>query len=153
VRFALIAVHGTPKRADSERSRRLAVSSNQISEGDPRMRSRTRRLRTLAATITCAAALGLVACGGDDDDETTTGATGATGAADVSDVRSEFNDRLRDVLLDAQGLSEAQADCAIQELDKAISDDDLESANETGEPSQDVLDAAIDAGEKCQDAG
>ena len=117
------------------------------------MRSRILRLRTLATAATCVAALGIAACGGDDDDTSTTGASGATGAADVSDVRSQFNDQLRQVLTETQGLTDAQADCAIEELDKAISDEELESANETGEPSQDFLDAAVDAGEKCQDAG
>jgi hypothetical protein len=116
--------------------------------------SRIARVRILAVTAICAAALGVAACGDDDDETTETEATGTVEETDdVSELRSAFNEQVRQVLLDVQGLSEAQADCAIDELGTSISDADIEEANESGEPSQDILDAAIDAGQECADAG
>ncbi len=102
------------------------------------------RLRMLLLAAGCAAVLGLAACGGDDDESTTTAVptTGATGAettesttgdidtGDAGDLRDQFNQQLLQVLTTAQGLSESQAQCAIDALEESVSDDELQSAIE-----------------------
>ena len=54
-----------------------------------------------------------------------------------------------------QGLSESQAQCAIDALEESVTDDDLQAAIEeaaqTGEPPQDLIDAGFDAGQQCAD--
>lgn len=129
------------------------------------------RLRMLLLAAGCVAVLGLGACGGDDDESTTssttvpTGATGATtdtadtgdtGDVDLGDageLRDQFNQQLMQVLTTAQGLTESQAQCAIDALEESVSDDELqaaiEEASQTGEPPQDLIDAGFDAGQEC----
>ena len=131
---------------------------------DPRT---TSRLRMLLVAAGCTAVLGLAACGGDDEESTTTAAptTGATGAettetptgdidtGDAGDLRDQFNEQLLQVLTTAQGLTESQAQCAIDALEESVSDDELQSAIEeaaaTGEPPQDLIDAGFEAGQQC----
>ena len=111
----------------------------------------------------CTAVLGLAACG-DDDEPTTTSTTvptGATGDAttgdvdtgDVSALRDQFNQQLLQVLTTTQGLTETQAECAIDALEESVSDDELQAAIEeaasTGEPPQDLIDAGFEAGQSC----
>jgi hypothetical protein len=124
------------------------------------------RLRMLLLAAGCTAVLGLAACGGDDEEPTSTTSTvptGATGEAttgdidtgDAGDLRDQFNTQLLQVLTTTQGLTEAQAQCAIDALEESVSDDELQSAIEeaaqTGEPPQDLIDAGFDAGQQCQD--
>jgi hypothetical protein len=125
------------------------------------------RLRMFLLAAGCAATLGLAACGGDDDEATTsstTTPTGATGAAttdtgttadtgDASTLRDQFNQQLLQVLTTTQGLTEQQAQCAIDALEESVSDEDLQAAiaeaTQTGEPPQDLIDAGFDAGQQC----
>jgi hypothetical protein len=121
----------------------------------------------------CAAVLGLAACGGDDESSSTTSSTvptGATGASstdtgdtdlgdvsggDISEIRDAFNAQLLTVLTTTEGLTQEQAQCAIDALEESVSDDDLQAALEeaaqTGQPPQDLIDAGFDAGQQCQD--
>ena len=136
---------------------------------------RASRPRALAATAGCLAALAVPGCGGGDD-ETTTGAGTTTDAqatvsttteststppkpdstpasrqsSDLDAVRREFNDELRRVLVGRQGLSSDQADCAIDELQTALTDQALRELRETGKPPPDLIDAAFDAGAACK---
>jgi hypothetical protein len=131
------------------------------------------RLRMLLLAAGCTAVLGLAACGGDDETTSTssttvpTGATGTestdTGDTDTSDLdtgdagdlRDAFNEQLLTVLTTTQGLSQSQAQCAIDALEESVSDDDLQAAIEeaaqTGEPPQDLIDAGFEAGQQCAD--
>jgi len=128
------------------------------------------RLRMLLLAAGCTAVLGLAACGGDDETTSTaatstettsaettdtgdTGDTGDIGDVDASTLRDQFNEQLMQVLTTAQGLTESQAQCAIDALEESVSDDELqaaiEEAAETGEPPQDLIDAGFDAGQQC----
>lgn len=126
----------------------------------------TTRFRAFAAAGACVAALGLAACGGDDDETTTTptteiGATGETDAASLDDadagaLRDQFNQQLITVLTTQQDLTQAQAECAIEELESSFSDDELQAAileaADSGEAPQDLIDAGFEAGQACADA-
>jgi hypothetical protein len=127
-----------------------------------------RILIPIAATLL---ALGLTACGGED--ETTsptststaveTGATGAdtTGDLDTSDLpdaatlREQFDKQLLQILTTTQGMSRSQAECAIKELDTRISDEEIQqavaAAAQSGLSPQDLIDEAFDAGAECAD--
>jgi hypothetical protein len=125
------------------------------------MPSPTRRARALALSAIAAAAIGLAACG-DDDDDTTTSATTTTGTTeaettttettptDAASIREQFDDQLS-TMLSAQGLSEAQVDCAISELGEAISDEQLQEAVTSGDLAQ-LADDAQKAAEACREA-
>jgi hypothetical protein len=125
------------------------------------------RFRAFAVIAACVAALGFAACGDDDDETTTTAAeetsttetTGDTGELDTADaeaLREQFNQQLITVLTQQQNLTEAQAECAIEELESTVSDDELQAAileaAESGEAPQDLIDAGFDAGQACADA-
>ena len=142
---------------------------------------RSTPLRAAAVTAACIAALALAACGGDDDESTgatttgaeateattseaqtttTTGSTTTTRSTttsgdqanvDVDALRDQFNERLRQVLTEQQGLTVTQADCAIDELQDSLTDDALQQVAETGQPPKDLIDAAFDAGVACKD--
>ena len=125
------------------------------------------RFRAFAVIAACVAALGFAACG-DDDEETpttapaaeetteTTGDTGELDTADAGALRDQFNQQLITVLTQQQNLTEAQAQCAIEELETTVSDDELQAAileaAESGEAPQDLIDAGFDAGQACADA-
>jgi hypothetical protein len=132
------------------------------------------RLRALLLAAGCAAVLGLAACGGDDDSSTTTSTTipaGATGVStsadgettsssttatgDASALRDAFNQQLIQVLTTSQGLTQSQAECAINELENSVSDQQLQDAiteaAQTGQPPKDLIDAGFAAGQQCAD--
>jgi hypothetical protein len=130
----------------------------------------TARLRVLALIAGCIAILGLAACGGDDStSSSTTTPTGATGASsadtttsidtgdlpDASALRDQFNEQLLQVLTTTQNLSQSQAQCAIDELENSVSDEELQQAiveaAQSGQPPQDLIDSAFDAGAQCAD--
>ena len=123
-------------------------------------------LRSLAPLVACLAVLSIGACGGDDTTTTTNPATTSTGAEttetsdidtsglpDASALRDEFDEQLLKLLTTTQGLSEAQAQCAIDELEKKFTDEEIReaiaAAGETGQSPQDLIDAAFDAGADC----
>ena len=123
--------------------------------------------RAFAVIAACVAALGFAACGDDDEEpsttapaaEETTKTTGDTGELDTADagaLRDQFNQQLITVLTQQQNLTEAQAECAIEELESTVSDDELQAAileaAESGEAPQDLIDAGFDAGQACADA-
>jgi hypothetical protein len=126
----------------------------------------TIRLRVLALALGCAAVLGLAACGGDDETTSaettpttaTTTETSADTTTDASDLdasalRDAFNQQLLQVLTTQEDLTDSEAQCAIDELESSVSDDELkeaivEAAN-TGQPPQDLIDAGFDAGKEC----
>ncbi len=123
------------------------------------------RPRILALVAGCVATLGLAGCGGGDDEttsastttatETTTAETTDTGGGDpeAAALRERFNEQLLQVLTTTQNLTRAQAECAIDELESSVSDQELqraiEAAAETGQPPQDLIDSAFDAGASC----
>ena len=124
-------------------------------------------LRSLAPILACLAILAVGACGGDDATTTTTDSTttssrtettetsdvDTSGLPDASVLRDEFNEQLLKLLTTTQGLSEAQAQCAIDELEKAFTDEEIReaiaAAGETGQSPQDLIDTAFDAGADC----
>ncbi len=117
----------------------------------------------------CVAALALASCGGDDDTTSTrsvTVPTGATGTdttdtrdVDTSDLpdagilRDRFNEQLLGILTTTQGMSQSQAECAIEVLEDRVSDEEVReavaTAAETGQSPQDLIDEAFDAGADC----
>jgi len=130
------------------------------------------RLRILALLAGCIAVLGLAACGGGDDttsstttSTTTTETTGETSSAtsgtdtgdvpDASALRDQFNQQLLQVLTTQQNLTQSQAQCAIDELEQSVSDEQLQQAildaAQSGEAPQDLIDKAFDAGAACAD--
>ena len=130
----------------------------------------TTRLRALALIAGCVAVLGLAACGGDD--ETTASSTDHADRSDrrrddrdhrrhrhrrlpTRELRDQFNQQLLQVLTTTQDLTEAQAQCAIDELEESVSDEELQQAiveaAESGQPPQDLIDSAFDAGAQCAD--
>jgi hypothetical protein len=133
--------------------------------------SRWTRLRVLALAAGCVAVLGLAACGGGSDTSSTssttttqTGATGSTSATsttggvdpsniDAGALRDQFNQQLITVLTTQQGLTDSQAQCAIDELQNTVSDQELQDAilqaAQTGKPPQSLIDAGFAAGQKC----
>ncbi len=128
----------------------------------------TTRFRAVAVAGACVAAIGFASCGGDDEETTTTptieesgttGETGDVGALDTGDagaLRDQFNDQLITVLTTQQDLTQAQAECAVEELESSVSDDELQAAileaAESGEAPQDLIDAGFEAGQSCADA-
>ncbi len=121
------------------------------------------RTRALVLAVAVASAFVIAACGDDDDTSTTatpaqtTESTDTTdgGGTDVSQLRDQFNQQLLQVLTAQENLTDSQADCAINELESSITDEDIQNAvsaaaSGNGVP-QDILDAAFDAGQKCAD--
>jgi ABC-type oligopeptide transport system substrate-binding subunit len=130
----------------------------------------TTRLRALAMIAGLVAVLGLGACGGDD--ETTSTSTSSTTVAtdstetestdpgtttgdipDASALRDQFNQQLLQVLTTTQNLTQSQAQCAIDELEQSVSDQELQDAiveaAQSGQPPQDLIDSAFQAGAQC----
>jgi hypothetical protein len=125
-------------------------------------------LRAAACGLLAAAALTLAACGGSST--TTVTATGSapttattattattsggatsttsTGTSTASDVRALFDTALRKNLVQQQGLSSAQADCVLNELQKNLPDSQIQ-ATISGQVPKEVTDAAFKAGLKC----
>jgi hypothetical protein len=128
------------------------------------------RFRVLALLAGCLAVLGLAACGGGADTTSTatsstvststttlstdTGGTGAPGGVDSAALRDAFNQQLMQVLTTTQGLTQAQAQCAVDALEQTVSDQQLqqaiEDAAQSGQPPKDLINEAFDAGAKCQ---
>ena len=120
-----------------------------------RLAGRVRGTRVPVA-LAVAISLSIAACG--DDEETTTtsaagvsGATGATGAESSTSDESlgALEDALRENLTGAQGLSEAQADCAIDEIFDEVSPEEIQQAAQTGDIPKGLFESAFDAGVKC----
>ena len=131
----------------------------------------TTRLRALALLAGCIAILGLAACGGGDDttttsSSTTTAPTDTTGATsgntdtgdlpgDASALRDQFNQQLLQVLTTQQNLTQSQAQCAIDELEQSVTDEELQQAiveaAQSGQAPQDLINEAFDAGAACAD--
>ena len=131
----------------------------------------TTRLRALALLAGCIAILGLAACGGGDDTTSTsttsttapTDTTGATSGntdtgdlpGDASALRDEFNQQLLQVLTTQQNLTQSQAQCAIDELEQSVTDEELQQAiveaAQSGQAPQDLINEAFDAGAACAD--
>ncbi len=123
------------------------------------------RFRVLALLAGCVAILGLAACGGDDETTSTTSTTaptGATGSGDTSDLpgdasalRDQFNQQLLQVLTTQQNLTQSQAQCAIDELEQSVTDEELQQAiveaAQSGQAPQDLINEAFDAGAACAD--
>ena len=108
----------------------------------------------LLALVTALLSLGIAACGGEDETTTTTtttGATGATGGAGAAAGGSidDFEAALRQSLTGAQGLSEVQADFAIDEIRERVGEEAFQAAAETGDVPDELLEASFDAGVKC----
>ena len=119
------------------------------------------RIRALVLTGVCAATLGLAACG-DEEEESTAPTTEAEATTSTTEeeatelesddpevLREQFNAALRETLTTTQDLSDAQAECAIEELQEIITDDVLQGLSETGTVSAEVQEAAVDAGITC----
>lgn len=113
------------------------------------------RRRVAAVSLAVTAALAFGACG-DDEEETTTTTSVPSGTTDTSGdsaatIPPELEDALRTNLLEVQGLTEAQADCAIDYITENAGDE-LAAAGETGEVSDNLSDVSFDAGVECADA-
>jgi hypothetical protein len=110
-------------------------------------RSALTRIRMLAVTAGCAAALSLAACG-DDEESSDSGATGASGT-DIEQIREEFTAGAVDAAAE-QGATNAQVECLREEINDQVTDEMLLEANETGEMSAEVQEIAVDAGLACR---
>jgi hypothetical protein len=131
----------------------------------PQTRSPTRS-RLALLSLLCAAALGPGACGGDDDDgdaasqettpteaTTTDTATDADAPTDqAGDPRAGVEQFLRQQL-SAQGLSDAEVDCVVDDLRENVSDAQIADAITNARLSQEVIGAATEAAIRCSDAG
>jgi hypothetical protein len=123
--------------------------------------------RIAAVALVCAAAIGLAACGGDDDsgdsggsgadaggttmeDAGTATEDGAGGQAE--DLRARFEQLVRQNLTVNQNYTRAQANCVIDHLQDAISDQELAQVV-SGQQSPAVTKAAAEAGRACVDVG
>jgi hypothetical protein len=119
--------------------------------------------RVALGALLASAALTLAACG--DSSTTTVITTGATsteptsttsgststtttGASTTSDLRQAFDNALRTNLVQKQGLSNQQADCVLNELQKTLPDSQVQ-ATIAGQVPKAVTDAAFKAGLKC----
>jgi uncharacterized protein YgiB involved in biofilm formation len=114
----------------------------------------TGKRRVAALSLAVGAVFALGACGDDEDTTTTTTTSVPSGTTDTSssgEIPAELEDALRTNLLDTQGLTEAQADCAIDYI-KEKAGDELAEAGETGEVSENLTDVSFDAGVECADA-
>lgn len=120
--------------------------------------------RGVALLVAVVSSLGVASCGDDSADTTSTNgkqppaavATGPeSGPSGSTELRNRFNDALLDILTQREDLSPSQARCALDELNRSITDEDIEDAmdNATSGASvpEDVLDAAFDAGQACAD--
>ena len=119
-----------------------------------------RRTRTLVALIAVATSLTLAACGDDESTTTTTtteetGASGATGATGDSgstssdDLDAVLEDALRENLTGPQGLTDEQADCAIEKIFDEVSPEEIQQAAQSGDVPKDLFESAFDAGVEC----
>ena len=90
----------------------------------------------------------------------TTGATSGntdTGdlPGDASALRDQFNQQLLQVLTTQQNLTQSQAQCAIDELEQSVTDEELQQAiveaAQSGQAPQDLINEAFDAGAACAD--
>lgn len=113
----------------------------------------SRRRRVAAVSLAVTAALAFGACGDDEEETTTTTTSVPSGTTDESaaTIPPELEDALRTNLLEVQGLTEAQADCAIDYITENAGDE-LAAAGETGEVSDNLTDVSFDAGVECADA-
>ena len=119
-----------------------------------------RRTRALVALIAVATSLTLAACGDDESTTTTTtteetGASGATGATGDSgstssdDLDAVLEDALRENLTGPQGLTDEQADCAIEKIFDEVSPEEIQQAAQSGDVPKDLFESAFDAGVEC----
>jgi ABC-type glycerol-3-phosphate transport system substrate-binding protein len=103
--------------------------------------------RTLAISLTAAAALALSACGGSDSSSTTTGASGATGVADSTTTggsvagTAAFQDQLRQRLEDQGKLTPDQITCVTDKVSGTLSDADLQDQAAIQKLTLDALDS------------
>lgn len=111
--------------------------------------STSTRLRALVLAGACAASFGLAACGGDDDtsttttapptttgtDDTTTSTTESGGAS--GDIREQFDDAVRQSLETAAANgAPIDVDCAVDKLQGALSDDEVQQIVDAFENGQ-----------------
>lgn len=75
-------------------------------------------------------------------------ATTPTGTSTTSDLRQTFDTALRQTLLQSSGATSQQVDCIVNELEKTVSDSEIQ-ATISGQPPKGVARAAIKAGHKC----
>jgi hypothetical protein len=117
------------------------------------MSGSSKRVRMLVLTAVCTAALGLAACGDDEEDPTTTTpATGATGAESTESTDTESGEVTSEVLRDqllAGGIPEAQVDCVMDAVQAEFSEEDFAEIGESGEIPQDLLNASTEAAQEC----
>lgn len=115
------------------------------------------RASPAAALLAC---LALAACGGGDTStapaaSTTSSSSSSTTADGPSndDLRRAFEQALMMLLTQQEGLTHAQAQCAIDALAESVTDEQLQAGLDeirtTGEPPKDLIDQAFDAGAAC----
>jgi hypothetical protein len=96
--------------------------------------STSTRLRALILAGACAASLGLAACGGGDDTTTTT-TTESQGAS--GDIREQFDEAVRKSLETAAANgAPIDVDCAVEKLQGALSDDEVQQIVEAFQNGQ-----------------
>ncbi len=118
----------------------------------------TQRASLAAALLAC---LALAACGGSGDTATapagsSTSSSSTSTTADGpsnDDLRRAFEQALMMLLTQQEGLTHAQAQCAIDALAESVTDEQLQAGLDeirtTGEPPKDLIDQAFDAGAAC----
>jgi hypothetical protein len=116
------------------------------------MHRRSNRIRAVLLAGACVAALGLAACGGDDETSATTdaGATGVDSNTDLDQARDEFIAGALESIAQNQDISDAKAECLRDELETRLSDDVLQELLDAGGTSPEALELAVAAGRACQ---
>jgi hypothetical protein len=130
------------------------------------------RLRTLILPVVAAAALGIAACGGDDEpseraappalatpdtdlelrqlEAPATGELDGETPADAAESIDQLRQNFRDVAarqLKASGLSDEQVDCVLPKIEAAVDDANLEAA--MAGDAEALTEAGIKAAEEC----
>lgn len=126
--------------------------------------------RLAVLSLACAAALGVGACGGDNDGDGASETTPTDAAAttttdgDTTDTTTEPPtgqgddpraqvEQVLSTLLAQQGLSDDQVDCVLDELRQSVSDAQIADAITNSRLSNAVIGAATEAALTCRDAG
>jgi hypothetical protein len=113
-------------------------------------------VRALATMACCVASLGFAACGGGDDSTSSstsstaaeTGASGESGATTAAQLEDAFRTGLA-----KKGITGADADCVMAELDKTVTPEEfvasLQQQEQTGDNTAEFQTALNDAANTC----
>jgi hypothetical protein len=93
------------------------------------------------AVLLVGALLALTGCGGGDEEG---------GGSSTSDIRQEFDTALRENLLNQQDLTEELTDCILAELQRSVTDEQIEAAKTSEEVRADLAAEGAKARLTCE---